>query len=75
MYTFLYVRRITAVQCDHVLFTRPISVDRKLVLKKRYKNKTLKMSSRKTKGKAMKKRAQRATSNVFAMFDQGKDVR
>merc|ERR1712168_1097586 len=30
-----------------------------------------KMSSRKTKGKAMKKRAQRATSNVFAMFDQG----
>merc|ERR1712168_645188 len=32
---------------------------------------TKKMSSRKTKGKAMKKRAQRATSNVFAMFDQG----
>ncbi|GFS11652.1 myosin regulatory light chain [Elysia marginata] len=28
------------------------------------------MSSRKTKGKATKKRAQRATSNVFAMFDQ-----
>lgn len=28
------------------------------------------MSSRKTKGKAVKKRAQRATSNVFAMFDQ-----
>ena len=30
-----------------------------------------KMSSRKTKGKTTKKRAQRATSNVFAMFDQG----
>lgn len=29
------------------------------------------MSSRKTKGKTTKKRAQRATSNVFAMFDQG----
>lgn len=29
-----------------------------------------KMSSRKTKSKATKKRAQRATSNVFAMFDQ-----
>jgi len=29
------------------------------------------MSSRKTKGKVTKKRAQRATSNVFAMFDQG----
>ena len=28
------------------------------------------MSSRKTKGKATKKRAQRATSNVFAMFGQ-----
>ena len=28
------------------------------------------MSSRKTKGKTTKKRAQRATSNVFAMFDQ-----
>lgn len=28
------------------------------------------MSSRKTKSKATKKRAQRATSNVFAMFDQ-----
>lgn len=28
------------------------------------------MSSRKTKGKTVKKRAQRATSNVFAMFDQ-----
>jgi len=28
------------------------------------------MSSRKTKGKMPKKRAQRATSNVFAMFDQ-----
>ncbi|XP_022089689.1 myosin regulatory light polypeptide 9-like [Acanthaster planci] len=28
------------------------------------------MSSRKTKGKQPKKRAQRATSNVFAMFDQ-----
>ena len=28
------------------------------------------MSSRKTKGKSTKKRAQRATSNVFAMFDQ-----
>ncbi|XP_060071083.1 myosin regulatory light chain 2, smooth muscle minor isoform-like [Ylistrum balloti] len=28
------------------------------------------MSSRKTKGKTAKKRAQRATSNVFAMFDQ-----
>lgn len=28
------------------------------------------MSSRKTKGKVGKKRAQRATSNVFAMFDQ-----
>ena len=27
------------------------------------------MSSRKTKGKTTKKRAQRATSNVFAMFD------
>lgn len=33
--------------------------------------KTIKMSSRKTKGKGTtKKRAQRATSNVFAMFDQ-----
>jgi len=29
-----------------------------------------KMSNRKTKGKGIKKRAQRATSNVFAMFDQ-----
>ncbi|XP_035666183.1 myosin regulatory light chain 12B-like isoform X2 [Branchiostoma floridae] len=29
-----------------------------------------KMSSRKTKGQKTKKRAQRATSNVFAMFDQ-----
>ena len=28
------------------------------------------MSSRKTKSKTTKKRAQRATSNVFAMFDQ-----
>ena len=28
------------------------------------------MSSRKTKAKTTKKRAQRATSNVFAMFDQ-----
>lgn len=28
------------------------------------------MSSRKAKGKTTKKRAQRATSNVFAMFDQ-----
>ena len=28
------------------------------------------MSSRKTKAKGTKKRAQRATSNVFAMFDQ-----
>lgn len=28
------------------------------------------MSARKTKGKTTKKRAQRATSNVFAMFDQ-----
>ena len=28
------------------------------------------MSNRKTKGKMTKKRAQRATSNVFAMFDQ-----
>ncbi len=28
------------------------------------------MASKKTKGKATKKRAQRATSNVFAMFDQ-----
>ena len=32
--------------------------------------KSIKMSSRKTKGKTTKKRAQRATSNVFAMFDQ-----
>ena len=32
--------------------------------------KEIKMSSRKTKGKTTKKRAQRATSNVFAMFDQ-----
>ena len=30
----------------------------------------IKMSSRKTKLKTTKKRAQRATSNVFAMFDQ-----
>ncbi|XP_036361512.1 myosin regulatory light chain 12B isoform X1 [Octopus sinensis] len=30
----------------------------------------VKMSSRKAKGKTTKKRAQRATSNVFAMFDQ-----
>ena len=28
------------------------------------------MASKKTKGKTTKKRAQRATSNVFAMFDQ-----
>ncbi|KAI8499182.1 myosin regulatory light chain 12B-like isoform X4 [Branchiostoma floridae x Branchiostoma japonicum] len=32
--------------------------------------KITKMSSRKTKGQKTKKRAQRATSNVFAMFDQ-----
>ena len=32
--------------------------------------KYLKMASKKTKGKTTKKRAQRATSNVFAMFDQ-----
>lgn len=31
---------------------------------------TVKMSSKRTKAKTTKKRPQRATSNVFAMFDQ-----
>uniref|UniRef100_A0A673BSM6 Myosin regulatory light chain 2, smooth muscle minor isoform n=1 Tax=Sphaeramia orbicularis TaxID=375764 RepID=A0A673BSM6_9TELE len=35
-----------------------------------HRNNTSKMSSKKAKGKTTKKRPQRATSNVFAMFDQ-----
>lgn len=35
-----------------------------------HRNKTFTMSSKRAKGKTTKKRPQRATSNVFAMFDQ-----